>query len=703
MLPLFQTLDYGRLEYRAAAEKLGDRSYALSHRAGNGEGAPPIHLVSYQQGLDDPIGSGEARRISPHGLLQEYLNGTEHIWGIVSNGYTLRLLHENLRLSRPTYVQFDLQAMFEGGVYADFVLLYLLLHRSRLPKVFADAASCPLSRWVDVAQRDGSRALDDLGNGVKTAITCLGTGFLVHPANDILRTALREGTLRAEDYYREILRLVYRLLFLLVAEERELLFDDTATPRHRHIYDEYYAVARLRPLADGRRAFGDRHDDLWCGLGATFAAMREGCAALGLKPLGGGLFAPESCPHLDAASLGNTALLNALHGLSQIRAGMLVTRVNYRDMNVEELGSVYEGLLDYHPLIRVSGRSVTFELGGGSERKTTGSYYTPDSLVQELIKSALDPVISERLQEARDQRSALLGIRVCDCACGSGHFLLAAARRLARELARIDSGQREPSLLDLDRARREVIRHCMYGVDLNPLAVDLCKLALWIEGHVPGTPLAFLDHRIKCGNSLIGATPVTLKEGIPNEAFAAVTGDDKSVAKIVVKRNKQDHSQVKGQLTLEFAQASDTPSVDDVRLARRLTDLPEEHIEQVVEKTKQYAALAARLKDKRALANTWTAAFFWTLRQGEALPPTQANLQAIREGGRHLTLFTKLSTQQETRVEELASEQRFFHWYLEFPEVFDEQGDGGFRVHAGKPAVGTHKAAGRRIFRSPRS
>ena len=153
----------------------------------------------------------------------------------------------------------------------------------------------------------------------------------------------------------------------------------------------------------------------------------------------------------------------------------------------------------------------------GSERKSTGSYYTRPELVHELIESALVPVMEDRIAQAekttegkdlrveRDAKiKAILAMTVCDPACGSGHFLLAAARRLGKELARIKTGEDEPTPEEFHLAVREVIQHCIYGVDLNPLAVDLCKLAMWLEGHWAGKPLSFLDHRIRCGNSLVG-------------------------------------------------------------------------------------------------------------------------------------------------------------------------------------------------------
>ena len=197
-------------------------------------------------------------------------------------------------------------------------------------------------------------------------------------------------------------------------------------------------------------------------------------------------------------------------------------RVNYAHLDVEEFGSVYESLLDFRPVLDLgdgSGVSPRFELAAGTERKQTGSYYTPPELVRELIDSALVPVIQERLAAAKTSEAkegALLGMRVCDPASGSGHFLLAAARRIARELAKVRTGDEEPAPAQYRNAIRDVVRHCIYAVDKNPLAVDLCKVALWIEGHAAGLPLGFLDHHVKCGDSLVGVSELSvLTEGIP--------------------------------------------------------------------------------------------------------------------------------------------------------------------------------------------
>jgi hypothetical protein len=226
---------------------------------------------------------------------------------------------------------------------------------------------------------------------------------------------------------------------------------------------------------------------------------------LQLAPLNGELFTPQ---HLDAFTLSNRALLSAFwfRAWYQDSATSPPRRVNYAALDVEELGSVYESLLEFHPAMdhAADGRPE-FKLLAGSERKTTGSYYTPPELVNELIQSALEPVIRDRLATRPDApEKALLAIRIGDPTCGSGHFLLAAARRLGKELARQRTGEDEPAPERVRESTREVISHCIYGVDKNPLAVELCRAALWLESHTGDKPLTFLDHRIRCGESLSG-------------------------------------------------------------------------------------------------------------------------------------------------------------------------------------------------------
>ena len=219
------------------------------------------------------------------------------------------------------------------------------------------------------------------------------------PANQELRKKLRSGELDAQDYYRQLLRLVYRLIFLFAAEDRDLLLDPQAEPAARERYLRYYSTARLRRLAERQR--GGRHADLWQGLklvtdllgGKVSRERRTGW--FGLPVLSGFLFSDKALPDLEASQVDNQALLNAVRSLAFTVEGSTRRAVDYRNLGPEELGSVYESLLELHPLLNTDAGTFELTSAAGNERKTTGSYYTPTSLIQVLLDSALDPVIEQ--------------------------------------------------------------------------------------------------------------------------------------------------------------------------------------------------------------------------------------------------------------------------------------------------------------------
>ena len=217
--------------------------------------------------------------------------------------------------------------------------------------------------------------------------------------------------------------------------------------------------------------------------------------------------------------------------LANVRARISgpMSALYWRAMETEELGSVYESLLELQPQLTNDGRALVFASDvseqKGNQRKTTGSYYTPDSLVQALLDTALDPVLDRIEAEAKDPAKTLLRLSVIDPACGSGHFLLAAARRIATRLARIRA-EGTPSLTDFRHALRDVARCCIHGVDRNPMAVELTKVALWIETVDPGLPLGFFDAQVRCGDALLGIFDLkVLEDGIPDAAYKPLTGE----------------------------------------------------------------------------------------------------------------------------------------------------------------------------------
>ncbi|MGH9269543.1 MAG: Eco57I restriction-modification methylase domain-containing protein, partial [Acidimicrobiales bacterium] len=241
LLALFSELGYGRLQAARALE-IDGKSYAVSHEWAS----TPIHLLGARVRLDRrTAGVVGASRSSPHALMQELVNHSEErLWGIVSNGLRLRILRDNVSLTRQAYVQFDLEAMMSGEVYADFVVLWLLAHQSRVEGDRPE--DCWLERWSAEAGTQGARALEQLRAGVEAAIVALGRGFLAHRSNEALRLELRTGGLGTQEYYRHLLRLVYRLLFLFVAEDRGLLLHPGAEESSKDRYRRYYSLDRLR-------------------------------------------------------------------------------------------------------------------------------------------------------------------------------------------------------------------------------------------------------------------------------------------------------------------------------------------------------------------------------------------------------------------------------------------------------------------------
>jgi len=673
VIPFLGLLGY-ELRYNQRAYEVDGLSFAISHRAGEHHDAPPVHIVGVRQDLGRLAPTGRPR-LAPHSLVQEYLNRTEHLWGLVTNGRILRLLRDSTYIRRQAYVEFDLAAILEEQHFQDFAALYRLLHRTRLPLREEDAKDCLLENYYQYSLEQGNRVRDRLRDEVEECLKLLANGFLRHPANQELRRRLgpdyREpDRLTPEEFYRQLLRLVYRFLFLLVSEDRGLISPDP-------LYREHYGVARLRRLLDSRAAYTE-HEDLWYSLRVLWKVLSDEkfSGFLQVAPLNGELFAPID---LDNYTITNRDLLEAFWYLAyyQDSPSQPARRVNYAALDVEELGSVYESLLEYRPHLDISGNIPHFDLITGSERRSTGSYYTHPEFVAELIRASLDPIIEARLKSVRSQeekKQALLSIRVCDPASGSGHFLLAAARRLGKELARIQTREDEPAPDRVREAIREVVAHCIYGVDKNPLAVELCRVALWLEAHCEGKPLTFLDHRIRCGDSLVGVADLeVLPDGIPDEAFRPAAGDDREVARLLRRQNRAERQ---GQSSLPFDAGAELRTLAEV--GRKLDTIPDDTPEHIREKVRLFAQREQQTLHQRTACNLWSAAFFQRLTRenpGLAAAITTDTLRRFLEAG-------TAPGQALGLAESLAHQQRFFHWPLEFPEVLAA---GGFDVVIGNP------------------
>ncbi|MFE1842087.1 Eco57I restriction-modification methylase domain-containing protein [Streptomyces sp. NPDC059515] len=669
---LFRKLDFGALTEVGAggipADSDAEKRFPVSHR----HGPALVHLVPWNQELDKRPAAGQ---VPAQSMLQDCLNRTEaHLWAVLTNGRRLRLLRDSSSFATAAYVEFDLEAIFDGELFSEFVLLYCVLHASRFTVPEGAPAGCWLEKWRTEAVTSGARALDQLRLGVQNALTVLGTGFLRHPENVRLREDVDPKALRDA-----LLRLVYRLLFVFVAEDRDALLDPNAGERQREAYERYFSSARLRERA--RRRQGTAHGDQYEALRIVLDALGKegGRPELGLPGLGGLFTHTEADAPLDGLKLSNESLLAAVRHLAQVRdpGARRWRSVDYRHLDAEELGSVYESLLELEP--KHSATDRTFELieVAGNSRKTTGSYYTPSSLIECLLDTTLDPVIDDAVKRgeqrateagrpdpADDIVDELLSLTVCDPACGSGHFLVASARRIAKRVASVRERNPEPTVDAVRHALHEVVARCIYGVDLNPMAVELAKVSLWLEALEPGKPLGFLDAHVKHGNGLIGATPKLLAEGVPDDAFKPIEGDDKKYAAGLVKRNKAQRG---GQDELLFD--TDVLPGNDQYAAElaRITAAPADSLEQVRAQESAYQAYvesATYVQDLHA-ADAWCAAFVWPKWEGAPEAPTDQVFRALR--GRDQSAVPDTT---HAEIMSLRDQYRFFHWHLEFPEVF---------------------------------
>ena len=710
LLPLLYELGWGRPDVvnggLAVPPGLGETEaphFPISHRvawpdSANPNAWAPLHLVGAGIDLDSKTAGVTAR--APQAMVQDYLNREDHaLWAVVSNGHQLRLLRDASSLTRQSFVEFDLDAIFTDQLYADFRILFLCVHASRFAPRLDDKAAkaaldgddssdeadveqvepkldnCWLERWRTTAIDDGARALLNLQHGIAVALQELGTGFVAHPANAALRETLAAATDADRDLQRALLRIAYRLIVLFVVEDRELLHRSDAPQSARTLYADYFSTARLRRLA--AEPIGGWHTDLWeAHQIVTDALAGEGLDALGLNGLGASLYARDALSILDGAKLPNRALLAAVRALAQINDPVTGTprSVDYRNLDSEELGGMYEGLLAYTPRYQADDRTFTLAVSSGNDRKKSGSYYTPSDLIALVLDEALNPLIDEAIRGTNPEL-ALLALTVVDPACGSGHFVVAAARRIAAALAAVRTGDTEPVPAAVRAATADVVERCVYGVDLNDLAIEITKVALWLEAFDADRPFPFLDAHFRVGNALLGTTPELLRHNIPDAAFAALGDDNKEWTSRLKARNKSERKVDENQLTLTFG--SDTLHVETSQFTKAAHDADTGTVVSIDElraRADAWRRLEANpeLAAAKLVADAWCAAF------------VQPKIGAMTSGRgiTHSTMRALADTPESVadaivdQIHHLARQYRFFHWHLEFPGVFTVPDDG---------------------------
>lgn len=755
---LLQSLGY-KLDRQVANIEVAGTGYDISYTCTD-LGNMPFVIIGENITTDGSINTldkcsldyrakGNMRKKSAHATMLEYLNATENVYGIISNGQILRIIRNSGQLVKLTYIEFDLRRMLEEDKYTEFCLMFRLLHASRF-RTSGDEP-CVMERWFNMSIESGNRIRNGLSRAVQTTMETIGNAVLTSKGegNDALRRAFADGTMDAAKLNKELIHFIYRLLFLFIIEERGLVYqipDSVDAPDYKQqcqwqdIYKKYYAASRLRRLSELSYLKQRQYSDLWQGLMDTFHLFEPDSFGekLGINPLGGVLFGTETLHWLKQCRVSNADLLAAFSALNEFTdERQQLVKINYSSLDVEEFGSVYEGILEMRPFVQPGVAASDWQFGfvGGLDRQSTSSYYTRPDLVQNLIKTTLEPVIKEKMANCattEEKVKALLNMKVCDAASGSGHIVLAMARTIAWYVCTLRTGEDNPASLDYRQALREVISRCVYAVDYNPDAVELCKVVLWIEGYCAGKPLSFLDHHIRCGNSVLGVSDLQmLIDGVPDKAL---TAEDKDTLKALKKMNQEAVKAVNGNTGNEPTFGFENPfgveemSIAQIGLAdkiRFINHLPEDTLEQEIVKQLRWQELmaSARVDCLRRACDIYAYAFYHNVKADELykdkggtdkeldleaeVPYTKTVMRALQEieAMEHLekgeplpTYYRQLSADFKTEVRRMAEEQRFFHWCVEFPEVF--AANKGFDVMCGNPPWDKIKVEDKKWFES---
>lgn len=666
---------------------------------------------------------------NPSFQIVDYLVATGIDWGILTNGNCWRLYYTQARSRIDTYYEADLERILEEGDEEAFRWFYLFFHSS------AFVAAPQRERGFLDSVYEGSveygaaleKRLKDLI--FEDVFQYLARGFLENWRGNGSGDPTQE---ELDEIYQGTLRLLYRILFLLHAEARGLL-----PVEDQRGYRRYSLSSIVREAASARDedvTLSAISTDLWNDLESLFRIIDKGDPDLNVPRYNGGLFRED---HPDNAFLEDHAvadkyLVPALDLLTREQKPDDTGRrpfLDYKTLTVRQLGSVYEGLLEFklrqadQPLGVVTGNGREFYkalsqvdnpirtvepgelylMNDKGERKATGSYYTPHYIVEYIVEHAVGPVLHERKERFRkimdsvpdEQHSpdlkreaveTLLGLKVCDPAMGSGHFLVHATdwlaerlivllnefpnnpllheiadvrRKVVSELERQGIDIDPDQLTDTGLLKRIVMKRCIYGVDFNPMAVELAKLSLWLDSLTVGAPLTFLDHHLKVGNSLIGTTVDEVRDALETEGgqYDLFTGPFTGLLKAT-------------EMIRELAGSADVT------------------FKQVLRSASLYEDFESAMVPYKRILDLWVSRHFGNdTAEGLLRSHGEALINSFRPGG------DKLPVDYQTTLEDARIEQEthgFFHWQLEFPEVYINLDDRSWKQDPGFDAVVTN-------------
>ena len=603
-----------------------------------------------------PDGGDPFNNQNPNYQIDFYLRGADKDWGILTNGRQWRFYHRQTSYRLDSFYEVDLAALLsESGGLDSFRYFYNLFRGDAF--IPDPSGTSFLDLVLGESQQYTVGVSGDLKNRVYDALRLLIGGFLDFHRNRFDRANPPLGEIQTN-----CLILLYRILFILYAESRGLL------PVENPNYAAGYSLAALAETIHETLDRGDlvipTVSDYWARLRGLFTLINDGWDDL-IPQYNGGLFNPTSHPFLEDNELGNDALARVIELLTRTEQR---ERITYRDLDVRHLGDIYEGLLEYQPqiadqdLVIVSNRGretveppsspdqeiaysegEVYLLTDNDERKATGSYYTPDYIVRYIVQNTLAPLCEGKTVDE------ILSLKILDPATGSGHFLVGVVDYLAEELITHPDAPYITETTDEDTElaywRRCVVESCVYGVDLNPMAVELAKLSLWLHTVAKGEPLSFLDHHIRCGNSLIGAKIENLSN-LPEL------------------RRRRDTDETQTEFQMEF------PFTDRVATAighyLLIDEMESRTADQIHAKEHQLDIAQQMLHFHKGVANLWTSVYFGN---------------DVSQSDYHQALNTLRSQDTDAlenlpfyrRAQGIGTEKKFFHWEIEFPEVFRDQ------------------------------
>lgn len=662
-------------------------------------------------------------------------------WGVVLAGTSVRVYRRSSGISQQ-YLELSLDSLVELDDEPSWKAFAAIF---RTPAFSTVEGGVPLiRRVVDESRRHAAALAADMRSDVIDAAEAVIQGVLDDPTNAPI---VGEPTKpKLQGLFEETLYYLYRILFVLFAESRDVL-----PVSGGGAYASTYSLDHVVELARGN---GLAADGGYChaAVKRLFSLLWHGpvdvTEALGFEPVGGELFDPGHTPTLDACRIRDEAWTRALKSLAlgapDSARGRLGRRSSFAELGVDQLGSIYEGLLVLEPYLAPGARYVVSvdgdrrvledkdgfrvvrELDAGDfvlesasgRRKGSGSFYTPDEITEYLTHAALDPLVEPIVDKAQSDPAAaareLLDLKVCDPAMGSGAFLVQTTRILALGLARIWAAELQvPVTPELrTKAERTVVRRCIYGVDLNPLAVALAKVSLWLETLEPGRPLDFLDGHLRCGDSLVGVT-FTDETGLltADDLATFPAGAVKGLATYLKKEAGAAGAPVLKRLKERKAPQKATqaklPGIDAFAIREGLEQIAAERdtilaaagqtLEDAVHAQEAFEALEhaeTSLRNRlRSAADFWCAQWFSDGEHavvdgpGPVVPASVADFEAIIAGvlaGEPIA--DKLQPQMEA-AQRVANGRHFFHWALEFPEVMLDRG--GFDAVIGNPPWNT--------------